>query len=222
MLTLYTLVPEGSGHNEWFEACCASAIDQGLHRIISVREGDFFTARRHVYTNGGSRSGLVACLDWDDLLQPGASASCEDALSKNAAGCAFTYQSKISENGLLLSEQKQPISRLQLSTVPESIHHLCVINTAYIPYELFNIIERVAPICIDWLVRAYVALRFNAIQVPMMGYSWRMHKQQNSRKLSSAFEEQIPYARALARTWLPLDAKLAYGNFPVYANISNS
>lgn len=219
MITIYTLIPAGSDSNPWFEECLSSAIDQGKHVLLDVPVGKFFQARKQVYTNQGRRNGLVACLDWDDSLQPKAISICERALTKYPVGCAFTYQAKIDADGVVLSEQTSEISRLTLSSVPESIHHLCVINTSYIPVELFAIIEKIAPICIDWLVRAYVALRFGAIQVPMIGYHWRMHIDQTTRILNKEFEEQIPYARALARTWLPLDAKIAHGNFPVYADI---
>lgn len=212
MTTVYTLVPEG-GHNPWFRSCVESAHGQGTHRILNVPNGGFFAARKRVYTNDGKRTGYVACLDWDDLLMPGAVRACEQALRRYSAGCAFTWQNKIDEAGTILSEQTNLVTRLDVSSVPESIHHLCLIDSARIPLDVFDLIERVAPLCVDWLVRAYVALRFEAIQIPRLGYSWRMHGAQTTRVMERTFTQQIPLARALARSWAPLSASKLHGNF---------
>lgn len=212
MTAVYTLVPEGRD-NPWQAECYASATGCAEHVLLTVPAGGFFAARKAVYTNQGKRRGYVACLDWDDVLRPGAVEMCERALRKHSAGCAFTFQEKIDADGKVLSVQDEPITRMHVTSVPESIHHLCVINAALVPPELFGVIERVAPLCIDWLVRAYVALRFGAVQVPILGYGWRMHADQTTRQCAQEFADQIPYARALARSWAPTDAALFHGAF---------
>jgi hypothetical protein len=214
MATIYTLVPDGETC-PWLDACTASAVGQGRHVIVPVKQGEFFSARKLVYTNSGQRHGYVCCLDWDDILHPQSVAACKKVLSTYNAGCAFTWQDKIDEYGVQLSKQVATVSRLELSSVPESIHHLCVLDSARIPLDVLDLIEKVAPLCVDWLVRAYVALRFGAVQVPMLGYSWRMHAGQTSRTLGDAFSEQIPFARALARSWAPLNATLLHSAFKV-------
>lgn len=223
MTALYTLIPAGA-KGPWLDECLESVEACAEHVLISVPDGGFFEARKAVYTNRGKRCGYVACLDWDDVLRPQAVETCERALRKHNAGCAFTFQEKIDANGGTLCVQDEPITRMRVSSVPESIHHLCVINSALVPLELFSVIERVAPLCVDWLVRAYVALRFGAVQVPLIGYGWRMHAEQTTRTHADAFTSQIPYARALARSWAPPDAQLFHGAFPRFsdANLPNT
>lgn len=214
MITFYTLIPEGKT-NPWIQKCFQSVPSEFEHLTINVKHGDFFSARKLVYTNNGTQKGLVACLDWDDVLVSDAVFPCHSVLKKQNPGCVFTFQEKISGDDSHISVQNAPVSKLDVASVPESIHHLCVINSSYIPMEVFDLIEKIAPICIDWLVRAYVALRFGAIQIPMVGYKWRMHENQSSRVLGDEFTKQIQYARALARSWAPVDIQKLHSNFPI-------
>lgn len=210
MTTLITMVPTGATLREdWARECRESAAGQANH--ITVPAGDFFTGRAQTYTWGG----VVACLDWDDRLCPGAVAACEKAMAAHKVGVAFTWQRKIDPDGNEIESACNPVSRRMLGSLPDSVHHLTLVRTEYLPKDLLPVFQAVAPLCVDWLVKAYVALKFGAVQVPMVGYEWRQHVDQASRTLAPAYRDQVPRARALIRTWLPTGIEQTH-DFPIW------
>lgn len=208
---IVTLVPTDRAGGPWLEECVDSAIGQGHHVLTDVPPGEFFRARKAMYRAGG----LVACLDYDDRLLPGAVAACEAALGKCRAGVAFTWQARITEEGAQYKVLDQPVTRQHLAAIPESVHHLAVIRSSLLPECLFDLAEAVAPLCVDWIVKAYLAFKFGAVQVPMVGYEWRIHTGQTVQNHKEAWDVQIPLARSLIRTWMPSDAPSLFGTFPI-------
>jgi hypothetical protein len=203
------MLPGGpEGREDWLRQCFESVAGQGTH--ISY-ESEFLAGRAHLYRMGG----VVACLDWDDRLMPGAVAACEQALAETRAGLAFTWQRRIDASGARIGDDCQPITRLHCSSEPNSIHHLVCIRSELVPAGLIDLIEKIAPMCIDWIVKAFVALKYGAVQVPMIGYEWRQHQEQTSRKYWKEYREQVPLARALIRTWLPSDISQTRA-FPIW------
>lgn len=171
----------------------------------------FFEARRWTYTLGGA----VACLDWDDRLLPGAVDACMNAMDRHGVGVAFTWQRLIDADGRPLGERCSPVNRRHLAYKPDSIHHLACFRSELVPRDLLDVAAACAPLCVDWIVKAYLALRHGAVQVPMVGYEWRQHATQASHVLDAEYGVQIPIARALIKTWVPLDSR-QFQDFPVY------
>lgn len=214
MTTLITMAPAGSMElrADWAQECRESAAGQAQH--VTLVAEDFFSGREKTYTYGG----IVACLDWDDRLTPGAVSACEKAMESTKAGLAFTWQRRIGSEGEDLGAACNPVSRRMLGSLPDSVHHLACIRTEYLPRDLLPVFKAVAPLCIDWLVKAYVALKFGAVQVPMVGYEWRQHPDQASRKLAPEYRDQVPRARAMIRTWLPTGIEQTH-DFPIWGGL---
>lgn len=209
-VSLVTMLPEdgAAGREDWLQECFDSAAGQGHHTAFTA---DFLEGRARLYTGGG----VVACLDWDDRLIDGAASACESAMTESRAGLAFTWQRRIDADGACVGEDCQPITRLHAASEPNTIHHLVCIRSELVPHGLIDVISKVAPMCIDWIVKAYVALKYGAVQVPMIGYEWRQHGEQTSRKYWKEYSEQVPLARSLIRTWLPTGIEKTKA-FPVW------
>lgn len=208
---LITLLPPGKQDDDWLAECSASAKGQGRHVVLNVPDGGLFQARRDGYSCGG----LVACLDYDDRLVAGAVQSCVEALESTKAGVAFTWEARMDEQGRRTSTRRGPVTRQQLATAPESIHHLAVVRSELLPGNVLDLAEQLSPLCVDWIVKAYLAFKFGAVQVPMVGYEWRHHGDQITRKHHPEWCRQLPLARALIRTWAPVDFSM-FSRFPVH------
>lgn len=201
--TLVTMVPGAGAGSPWLDECMESArLSGGTHVVVEADEG-FFAGRRTTYRFGG----VVACLDWDDRVLPGAVDACERAMSEARVAVAFTWQRRIYAQGGTLDERIAPVVRRHLTDIPDSIHHLACVRTDLVPDGLLDVIERVAPLCVDWIVKAYLSLKYGAVQVPMIGYEWRQHENQASQVMNGEYAEQIPLARALIRTWSHIDSR---------------
>jgi hypothetical protein len=208
---LITLLPPGKQDDKWLVECSESAKGQGKHVVVNVADGGLFQARKDGYSWGG----MVACLDYDDRLVSGAVRACVDALESTRAGIAFTWEARMDESGRRTSERRGPVTQRHLATMPESIHHLAVIRSELLPGHILELAEHVAPLCVDWIVKSYLAFKFGAVQVPMVGYEWRFHGDQITQKHHSEWSRQLPLARSLIRTWAPTDFSV-FSNFPIY------
>ena len=212
MVRLVTLIPDGQTgtHHTWLDECVRSTAGQGEHVVREAREG-FFEARRWTYTLGG----VVACVDWDDRLVAGAAEACVNPKDRHNAAVAFTLQRLIGEAGEPLGERRGTVNPRHLAYKPDSIHHLTCFRSELVPLDLMSVVAACAPLCVDWVVKAYLALHHGAVQVPMVGYEWRQHAAQASRTRDAEYGLQIPIARALIKTWVPLDSR-QFEDFPVF------
>lgn len=203
-VSIITLVPAATNAT-WLDECVKSVARSGADAHEMVPCSELYAGRRATYTGRA----LVGCVDYDDRISPDAIQRCREAMYATGAGVAFTWQRLIDPEGAPLGEETAPISPRDVCSRPNSIHHFALMQSALLPEHLFDVIEAIgAQMSVDWIVRAYLALRHGAVQVPMLGYDWRQHENQTSRVEDKAYGPSVRNARALIKTWAPSDQAL--------------
>lgn len=209
-ISIITLVPEAP-RADWFDACVYS-VSAALDRVPDKYERrhvlhhctDFYEDRKANYKTRG----LIGMVDSDDLIRPEAVSACIEAMKQSGAGVAFTYQREFYEDGSEAVSNVR-INARDVCARANSVHHFCLINSSLVPPYLFDLIDALgAGITVDWIVKAYVALRHGAVQVPIIGYDWRQHEHQHSRRMSKQHVIETAKARGLIKTWAPHDQRL--------------
>lgn len=169
---IITLVPPRA-NQDWLEQCIESVKNQDadfIHYIVPCT--DLYQGRKETY----SMPGRIICVDYDDWLEPG-------ALAKVA---------KI--EGPLVFTGPRPVTVHKIRNNSLTIHHLTALTSSLVPESFYHEIEfRGLQIHVDWLVKAYVAIRFGAVRLDAHLYNWRRHPDQFSFKNRGAYGK-ITYA----------------------------
>lgn len=193
------------------EASVAAALPAGASHVVHLMGagGDFQLERWAATTAPGS--GYVAWVDHDDLIHPDALHACVTALEQTGAGIAFTDENIIDAAGQVIGHvgpRSHRVTRRDIAMHPRSLHHLAVIRLECLSEDVLEIALEVG-IGIDWLMRAFVALRYGAVRVPMVGYLWRNHPQQESAQArwTAAYRDSMQRLRAIL---LPMVHSNAY------------
>lgn len=151
-----------------------------------------------------------AWVDDDDLVCNDALALCVRALEQTGAAVAFTFEQKMDAVGRdLAPAPRTRVDKTDVAMHPRSIHHLAVMRReALDPCVLEHAKE--FGLGIDWLCRAWCALRHGAVQVPVVGYRWRQH---NDNPLHRAEGERyrcaMPAMQKLLLSWMHRDARIS-------------
>lgn len=203
-LTVSTLTAGNRAH--WLDECRESVrtgLPQGAEHVVhTIPVGADFQLERWAATMAAG-DGYVAWVDDDDLVTPDALRMCVQALDETGAGIAFTHEDRIDEFGAPVpSSPQRPISRRDVAMHPRQLHHLAVIRLQCLDPEVLRIAVEIG-IGIEWLMRAWCALKHGAIQVPLVGYHWRQHDTQESR--TRQWNDRYALAMsALRATLLPM------------------
>lgn len=193
----------------WLAECCESVRVAlpgcGIHKIIECRE-DFQAAR----WDGYQSAPYVAVVDDDDRVLPGALQACIDALDETGAGVAFTAERLVDEAGRLLCiNDRDGLWLSEIAMHPRVVHHLAVVRRDMLDPVVLREAQRLG--CgIDWLVKAFAAMRGGAVKVPVMGYEWRCHPGGLCQEPdeASAFHRQMPEMRRLILSWMTRNAPI--------------
>lgn len=189
-------------HNRWprWNRESMRSVAQGLpdyatHSIIECY-GNFQAARWEALQLGE----FVAAVDDDDRLVDDALDLCVHALEMTGAGIAFTYEAQIDANGVNLPVRFGPRTYLDVAMHPRGIHHLAVMRRACLDPRLIEYAEGFG-FGIDWLTKAWCALKYGAVQVPVVGYEWRRHQGGLSHQQEAVFTQRVHNMRELTLSW---------------------
>ncbi len=197
-LAVVTLVHAGTDPH-WLRECSESVrtrLPQGACHIVAAGD-DFQRARWDAYRSAE----FVACVDHDDRLTGDSLRWCLDALAETGAGVAFTQEAQIAPDGNPLHVKHRRPRRIDVAMHPRPLHHLAVIRSSCIGDAVWDLAQE-AGIGIDWLVRAWVALKHGAVHVPHVGYEWRRHRGQASALWAQRYETAIPALRRTTLSWM--------------------
>lgn len=190
-------------HAPWLKGCVDSVRANmpagGLHHVI-VDTGDMAQMR----WDACQLDEFVAFVDDDDLVVNDAIAKCIDALQRTGAGVAFTDQLYIDVAGNPLAIDDRPIRYRDVMMTPQAIHHLAVMRRSALDPLVLEMANEIGW-GIDWLLKSYAALRHGAVHVPIVGYHWRQHRDQESVLKRAQFHQAVPLLRACIGTWLTKD-----------------
>lgn len=178
----------------------------GRH-VIAPCTRDFQRRRWETTLDPGTE--FVAWVDDDDRVCNDALRLCVQALRDTGAGVAFTFEARIDEHGNRLSTTSHERSLRDVAMHPRCLHHLAVIRRECLTPEVYAHAERLG-IGIDWLMRAWCALRHGAVQVPVIGYEWRSHPGATSRSpgWTEAYQAAIPALREVTNSWMTRNAPI--------------
>lgn len=143
----------------------------------------------------------VGFVDDDDLVHRDAINACVEALETTGAGIAFTSQEVIDIEGLPI-EITPPAQRyFEVAMHPQPLHHFALLRRSAVDDSvLASAIE--FGIGIDWLMKAYAALKYGAVHVPMVGYQWRIHGDNDCKETDAVFRAALPKIRKLTVSWM--------------------
>jgi hypothetical protein len=185
----------------WLAQCCASVaseLPRGAQHVVSRCPSDFQGAR----WESAQWAEAIAFVDDDDMMVGNALDLCRKALEQTGAGVAFTFEQRIDANGAPMSCDTRSRTTHDVAMHPRMLHHLAVVRRSCLHPVILEHAQRIG-IGIDWLIRAYAALKHGAVQVPVIGYLWRQHDQATSASAgwSAAYEAAMPELRAVTRSW---------------------
>lgn len=142
--------------------------------------------------------GEVICwVDDDDYVMNDAIPRCKRALEQIDAGIAFTNE-KIAHD--LAKRDVRMYS--DVATIPSAIHHLAMFRTALMNQCVHEDYLEVGA-GLEWLMKGYVALKHNAVHVPIDGYFWTQSPQQHSKtpKWINDYSEKFGAIQAKLRSY---------------------
>lgn len=191
------------GREKWLAECVASVAPElplGAEHLIIRHKGDWVQQQWDAVQGAN----LVAFVDDDDLLEPGALAACLDAHSQQRVGLVFTDELEVdSENTPIRMGVTGRRTYLDLSMHPRAAHHLSVFRPNLVPLEVLHLCLK-WNLGADWLMRASAGLLGGAVHVPRVGYRWRRHAGQVSitdhlRRYTEAIPELRQFTRSLLK-----------------------
>lgn len=198
MLTLVTHTP--ADPCQFFEESIESARralqgSYAVHSIITVKEGEYYEARKEAWNQGG----YVGLLDSDDSFS-GSFLVGDIETHLTGVGVVYGCEERIDSSGKRVSDRSREATAERIVESPTGIHHFAAINTDCIDKSVFKDIERVgAMYCIDWVVRSYAALLHGARFVNVHSYNWRQHPGQITNRASVEVARAYAAAQALIR-----------------------
>lgn len=208
-LTVVTLT---RGDRPQWEAECEASVQRwipegGRHAVVFCEPSDFQRMRWNATVTAGTE--FVAWVDDDDRVCNDALRLCVQALQETGAGVAFTHEARIDEHGEVTGTFGRPCLLRDVALHPRVLHHLAVIRRECLAPEVLEHAERIG-IGIDWLMRAWCALKHGAVQVPVVGYEWRNHPGATSQSAQWAadYAAAIPALREVALSWMSRNAPI--------------
>lgn len=203
MITLHTLTR--MHHPKWLAEAIRS-VPAGVGHVVYYCDGDF----REKRWLGLHADEFVGAIDDDDRLRAEGLHACVEALKATGAGIAFTYEAKIDEIGRVLPTQFRSYTARDVAMHPNNLHHFALIRRECLDLEVFELSRQFHAGSIDWLSKAWVALKHGAVQVPVIGYDWRLHTQCMSRERveRDGLEQHIDSIRKLTLSWMKSDAPI--------------
>lgn len=202
MITIHTLTQFAAERLGWLCEAQASVAWQlaclpaRRAQYVVVRCADFVADRWSAMHAGE----LVGFVDDDDLVRNGAIAHCTDALERSGAGVAFTFDELIDAEGRSVALHTQPVTYDDIAARPYALRQFALLRRDAIAADALEIGRR-WPHALDWAIKASVALRHGAVQVPVVGYSRRRHGR-NMSLADGGARAQIDAAREHIACWL--------------------
>ena len=189
------------------------ALPAGAKHIVIEHEGDFesFLVARH---NALKIDDVVVFVDDDDYISEDSLRMCMDALNANDVGIAFTREIKVMEDG----RHKPRYRATQLSQIsdhPEIVHHMVAYRSKYISERSLDLAVQ-SGCGIEWTTRVDAAYAGGAIFVPMDGYYWVQHTEQNHRisDIQNRFKNNFIHMKEEMKKWMIEDKEI-----PVWTGI---
>jgi hypothetical protein len=145
----------------------------------------------------------IAFVDDDDLVINDSIRRCLEAVKEEKVAVAFTDEVTVDVNGKVTDPQ--PLRRgLRYTDVVLSvrtIHHLAVLETARVHHQVPQLVRNMDALSgLDWLMVASAALQGSAVHVPIQGYQWRIHPQNQHQEQCREFRQNSKIFRAFLQT----------------------
>ena len=123
----------------------------------------------------------VAVVDDDDTIHPDSIKKCIAALEMTGAGFAFTNEVLVDESlNILGASDKSARTYVGVSAHPRAAHHLGVYRSSAISPKALELHNRFN-LGIDWFATASAVFsEGGAVYVPMDGYYWTRHDNQDT------------------------------------------
>lgn len=191
----------------WLDECRASVAAAlptgGRHEVVPCLPSEYADLRTAM-----PPTEYLAWVDDDDRVVPGAIHACINALRRSGAALAFTHEARIDASGARVGGvDTRPRTLRDIAMHPRMSHHLTVMRPRLIAPEVLRHAQRIG-LGIDWLIRAYLALNHGVVQVPVVGYEWRQHGEQDSARTADQYAAAMPALREVTNGWLKYDAPI--------------
>jgi glycosyltransferase involved in cell wall biosynthesis len=177
----------------------AALPENGKHIIIETNDNDNFHKARY---DAMSLDDIVIFVDDDDYISPDSLKLCQQALEKTDVGIAFTREVKISTDGRSFTSSP-PKSSKDILAGPEVIHHMVAYNTKHVSERSLRLLST-ADSSAEWIMKTDALFRAGGIFIPIDGYYWIHHPQQDHRRAErqKIFRERRNYIVDEMRSWL--------------------
>jgi glycosyltransferase involved in cell wall biosynthesis len=205
------IVTHTRGTGLWIDQCVksveAARVPNMSHDILMLTDPS-----SHAYARWAAlqSADFVGFVDDDDVIIPGAIERCMSALQATGAGVAFTGQLGVDANGAVVSEYHRARFLKDAALNPQAIHHFSLIRRDALCAQAIAAAVRIG-VGVDWLCKANAAMRMGAVHVPMIGYHWRIHQNQESVRTAKLFEDASDELTDVIFSWMKKDAPI-----PVY------
>ncbi|MGH7185091.1 MAG: hypothetical protein ACREIB_02280 [Pseudomonadota bacterium] len=206
MIAVHTLTRGDRG--PWLDECVRS-VPQGVRYAI-VPCGNFVDDR----WRGMTASDWTGFVDDDDRLVGDPIAACAAALQDTGAGVAFTWDRTVAEDGKPLRDNTYPVAYEDIPNHPYAVRQFSLVRAACLDSEPRRLADAIGPHVLDFALKARVALRHGAVQVPMIGYERRRHAGGMSRL---GFREQWAAAQPTIQAWFAASGRR--GPVPVWRGL---
>lgn len=165
--------------SEWLEGCVDSvrrALPPGaVHHILKCPSiADFAQTKKASL----SLAKYVVYVDDDDLVINDSIRRCLEAVKEEKVAVAFTDEVLIDELGHVLESLplRQNLCYQDIAMAVRTVHHTALFETAQVHRQFAELISN-THLCsgVDWLIVATAALQSGAVHIPIRGYQWRLH-----------------------------------------------
>lgn len=189
------------GKHEHFHEMCKASVKESRVDHLVVRAGDDWQVVLHSLRN---EADLIAWVDADDIVYPGAINKALDLLESTNAGLVYTDEAMIDGNGTILQESGPKARTLfDLASHPNAVHHLHCTRKYAISNRPLDIHFRLGAM-VDWSMKVDAAANAGMAHIPEVGYGWRLHGEQITSKpgFQREYQAKIQPIRQELRSWV--------------------
>lgn len=203
-LSRIVLTPWDGNDEDLLERCKESVKESGIEHVI-IRCDREWQVKIFELRNCAD---MVATVDADDIVYPGALKSSFDLLESSGVALVHTDEVRVNMDDRIMScTSCGDQTPFDIASNPTAVHHLVVTRKGSIserPMLAYGTIG----VLLDWAMRVDAVSKsgeFSGVmRNPMFGYGWRIRKNQitTSDEFHANFTENIQLYRRLFREWI--------------------
>jgi hypothetical protein len=203
-LSRIVLTPWDGQHEDLLERCKESVKESGVEQVV-IRCGLEWQEKLFELRNCAD---MVATVDADDIVYPGALKSSFDLLESSGVALVHTDEVRVDMNDRVVAcTACGDQTAFDIASSPTAVHHLVVMRKGSItsrPLDVYN----TTGVLLDWAMRVEAVSKsgeFSGLKRnPIFGYAWRVRDKQitESRDFHNTMTQNIQRYRRIFREWV--------------------